>query len=133
MKAKEIETMIGNEFPYWDELVLSIDCYYFGDEVKLLFECGDDVIEISFSGCYTVEFHHADNFDKLRAVKDMERCHLPYYLQNISIVDECIAGRPGYLTTIDCSMLDLNIRSEEIKIRRLNREDKGDGSSVLIE
>lgn len=132
MKAKEIETMIDNEFPYWDELVLSIDCHYFGDEVKLLFECGDDVVEISFSECYTVEFYHADNFNKMRAVKDMERYHLPYYLQNISIADECIADRPGYFTKIDCSMLNLNIKSQKIKIRRHGRRQGEDKGTVLL-
>lgn len=121
MNAKQIETRIRNEFPYEDEFVLSIDCHYCGDELTLTYECEDDVARITFLQCYTIEYHHADSFDKLRAVKDMKRCHSPYYLQDISIADESIAGRSGFLAMIDCSMLSLKVIFQDIKIERQHR------------
>lgn len=138
MNAKQIEAIIENDVPYVDELVWTIDCLDCGDEVTLIYECGeDDIARITFLQCYTVEYHHADNFDKMRAVKDMERCHSPYYLQDISITNENIGGRSGFLALINCSMLDLKVRFQDIKIeRRKGSTDTGrygDGSSVWPE
>lgn len=37
---------------YWDARVKALDCNYFGDEVKLVYEDNDEEIIYQFEGCY---------------------------------------------------------------------------------
>ena len=51
---QEVLKKIENSY-YWDARVKSLDCNYFGDEVKLVFEDIKKDITYHFSGCYNMK------------------------------------------------------------------------------
>ena len=57
MMIQEVLKKIENSY-YWDARVKSLDCNYFGDEVKLVFEDVEKDITYHFSGCYKVKIEH---------------------------------------------------------------------------
>ena len=44
---------------YWDARVKALDCNYFGDEVKVVFEDDEKDITYHFAECYKVKIEHA--------------------------------------------------------------------------
>ena len=54
---QEIEKKIKDSY-YWDARVKSLECNYFGDEVKIVFEDEKKDITYFFSKCYKVLIEH---------------------------------------------------------------------------
>jgi hypothetical protein len=75
------------EFHYWDARVISLECNYFGDEIILIYEGNEENVIYKFEGCYKVHFNHLNNYDKMRAVKNMSVAQIPYFLQHIEVSD----------------------------------------------
>ena len=57
MMIQEIEKKIKDSY-YWDARVKSLECNYFGDEVKIVFEDEKKDITYFFSKCYKVLIEH---------------------------------------------------------------------------
>ena len=66
---QEVLKKIENSY-YWDARVKSLDCNYFGDEVKLVFEDIKKDITYHFSGCYKVKIEHEIEYHKNIASKE---------------------------------------------------------------
>lgn len=70
---------------YWDSRVKALDCNYFGDEVKLVFEDDEKDITYHFEGCYSVKMEHVFEYQKDMASKDLSRAQIPYFMQNVEL------------------------------------------------
>ena len=81
---QEVLKKIENSY-YWDARVKSLDCNYFGDEVKLVFEDIKKDITYHFSGCYKVKIEHEIEYHKNIASKELTRCQIPYFMQDVEL------------------------------------------------
>ena len=72
---------------YWDSRVRALDCNYFGDEVKLVFEDGNGEKNIMyhFEECYKVKIEHFFEYQKYLPSKKLERGQIPYFLQDVEL------------------------------------------------
>ena len=68
---------------YWDARVKSLDCNYFGDEVKVVFEDDEKDITYHFSECYKVKIEHAVECPKDKASKGLTVSQIPYFMQDV--------------------------------------------------
>lgn len=71
---------------YWDARVLSFDSIFFGDEIELVFEDTDFNIQLSFIGCSKFSFDTSTD-DRLKPLKELTKSQIPYFLQDIEILD----------------------------------------------
>ncbi len=116
MRANKIQEII-DEYYYWDIRVSSLECNYFADEVTLTYDDmeGNDVIYL-FKGCYKSNFEHTKNYDKLKAVKDMEETQIPYFMQDVKI-GEVEEEENQFLTcSINMFPLHLEIWCKDIQV-----------------
>ena len=65
---------------YWDSRVKSLECNYFGDEVKVVFEDDEKNVTYFFSECYKVKIEHAVEFPK-----ELTRQQIPYFMQDVEL------------------------------------------------
>lgn len=70
---------------YWDARVKQLDCNYFGDEVKIIFENDNNDTIYHFSECYKVEIEHAIEYPKDTASKNLTFAQIPYFLQSVEL------------------------------------------------
>lgn len=70
---------------YWDSRVKSLECNYFGDEVKVVFEDDEKNVTYFFSECYKVKIEHAVEFPKDRPSKELTRQQIPYFMQDVEL------------------------------------------------
>ena len=70
---------------YWDARVKALDCNYFGDEVKVVFEDDEKDITYHFSECYKVKIEHAVECPKDRASKELTLLQIPYFIQDVEL------------------------------------------------
>ena len=73
-------------------------CNYFGDEVKLVFEDVEKDITYHFSGCYKVKIEHEIEYHKNIASKELTRCQIPYFMQDVEVKELQIAVSNTHLT-----------------------------------
>ena len=81
---EELKKKIEDSY-YWDARVKALDCNYFGDEVKLVFEDGKNNITYYFEGCYKVNIEHAVEYTKDRASRELTSAQIPYFMQNVEL------------------------------------------------
>ena len=131
LTASKIEKAI-EEYPYWDERILGIECLYYGDQVTIYYTCDKCVVELTFSQCYYILFDHFEGFDKGGDVRELSLPQIPYFLHDIKIVlctNENESHRlPLYEAKIDCCPLRLKIIFHFFSINFNSRiwiEDKG--------
>ncbi len=70
---------------YWDARVKALDCNYFGDEVKVVFEDDEKDITYHFAECYKVKIDHAVECPKYGASKELTLSQIPYFLQDVEL------------------------------------------------
>lgn len=91
MKIEEVKKQIEDSY-YWEARVKSLDCDYFGDEVKLVFEDNTKDVTYHFEECYKVIIEHAVECPKDRASKELTRMQIPYFMQNVEVNEIVIHG-----------------------------------------
>lgn len=119
MSVAEIQRII-DEYDYWDMLVKVLECNYFADEVRIIYDDseGGDVC-YNFNGCYKTVFDHVKDYDKSKPVKDMVRSEVPYYLQDV-MIDEISEGKNHlWICKINMFPLYLEIWCKDIKIDKI--------------
>ena len=67
---------------YWDARVKALECNYFGDEVKLVYEDNDREIIYQFEGCYKIKIEHPMEYPKDIPSKELRGTQIPYFMQN---------------------------------------------------
>ncbi len=81
---EELKKKIEDSY-YWDARVKVLDCNYFGDEVKLVFEDDEKDITYHFEECYKVKIEHAVKCPKDRASKELTFAQIPYFMQDVEL------------------------------------------------
>ena len=81
---------------YWDARVKSLDCNYFGDEVKLVFEDDEKDITYHFKESYNVKIEQAIECPKDKASKELTFSQIPYFMQDVEL-KEIELGQKKYM------------------------------------
>ena len=84
MMIQEIEKKIKDSY-YWDARVKSLECNYFGDEVKIVFEDEKKDITYFFSKCYKVLIEHDVEYIKEISPTHLTFAQIPYFMQNVEV------------------------------------------------
>ena len=96
---QEVLKKIENSY-YWDARVKSLDCNYFGDEVKLVFE---DVEK-------EIEYH------KNIASKELTRCQIPYFMQDVEVKELQIDSNRYMEFKINMYPIELSVLCDSFEI-----------------
>lgn len=81
---------------YWDARVKVLECNYFGDEVKLVYEDNGGEIVYQFEECYKIKIEHCIDWPKDVPSKKLKISQIPYFMQNVE-VNEVILEDKNYL------------------------------------
>lgn len=92
---KALKKQIEDSY-YWDARVKALDCNYFGDEVKLVYEDNDEEITYQFEGCYKIKIEHSIECSKDIPSKKLRIPQIPYFMQDVE-VNEVTLGDKRYL------------------------------------
>ncbi len=94
---------------YWDARVKVLDCNYFGDEVKLVFEDDETNITYHFEECYKVKIEHAVECPKDRASRELTLTQIPYFMQDVELKETEIGERKYMEFKINMHPIELSI------------------------
>lgn len=104
---------------YWDARVIALDCHYFGDEVKLVYEDEDKdngKMTYHFKECYKVKIEHLIDYPKNIPSKELKPAQIPYFMQDVEL-NELTLGNKKYLEfKIDMYPIDLYIVCKHLTI-----------------
>ena len=95
---------------YWDARVKAIDCNYFGDEVKLVFEDNEKDITYHFHCCYEVAIRHLTDYTKDIHSKDLKREQVPYFMQDVNVEEIEIDNKKFISFSINLHPIELSIK-----------------------
>lgn len=101
---------------YWDARVKSLDCNYFGDEVKLVFEDDGKDITYHFEECYKVKIKHAFECPKDRASKELTFTQIPYFMQDVELEETKICDKKYMEFKINLHPIELSIGCNKFNI-----------------
>ena len=113
--TKTIQDKI-NSLQYGDSRVIKLECNYFADEVKIIFEGSNGNSVINCIGCYEALFDHVKNYDKLMPVKEMKIPQTPYFLQEIIVSHITFEEKKFHKCNINMFPLSVEIICEDIQI-----------------
>lgn len=103
-KIKQIENS-----HYWDARVKALECNYFGDEVKLVFEDEERDVIYHFEKCYKIQIEHAFEYRKDIPSKILKTAQIPYFIQDVEL-KEITENNENYMKfKIDMYPIELNI------------------------
>lgn len=112
---KELIKKIADSY-YWDARVKSLDCNYFGDEVKLVFEDNEKDITYHFEECYKVKIEHAVGCPKDRASKELTITQIPYFMQDVELKEIKICDNKYMEFKINLHPIELSIVCNKFNI-----------------
>ena len=112
---QEVLKKIENSY-YWDARVKSLDCNYFGDEVKLVFEDVEKDITYHFSGCYKVKIEHEIEYHKNIASKELTRCQISYFMQDVEVKELQIDSNRYMEFKINMYPIELSVPCDSFEI-----------------
>ena len=115
MMIQEVLKKIENSY-YWDARVKSLDCNYFGDEVKVVFEDVEKDIIYHFSGCYKVKIEHEIEYHKNIASKELTRCQIPYFMQDVEVKELQIDSNRYMEFKINMYPIELSVLCDSFEI-----------------
>lgn len=81
---------------YWDARVKALDCDYFCDEVKLVFEGDGDDVAFLFEECYEIRVEHPLEYPKEFPYRELKTAQIPYFMQDVK-VNEMTVNQKMYL------------------------------------
>lgn len=70
---------------YWDARVKTLECNYFGDEVKLAFEDNERDIVYHFEECYKINIDHLFEYPKNIPSRELKDTQIPYFMQDVEL------------------------------------------------
>ncbi len=101
---------------YWDARVLSLECNFFGDEVRLVFEGEKKHITYYFEACYKVEIEQVVEYPKDKPIRELTTAQIPYFLQNIELEEVKIREKTFMEFTINMYPIELMIVCSKFSI-----------------
>ncbi|WP_346900358.1 hypothetical protein [Clostridium sp. UBA7503] len=112
------------EYYYWDSRVKSLECDYFADEVKLIYDAVECDVIYRFTGCYSTEFNHEIAYKKDKPMKECTLGQIPYFIQDIKLSENIIEDKKYLSISINMFPMYIKILCEDIKIEQIPK--KGD-------
>lgn len=94
---------------YWDARVKSLECNYFGDEVKIVFEDDEQDITYHFAECYNVKIEHAFEYPKEMASKELVFSQIPYFMQDVELKEIEICQKKYMQFKINMYPIELSV------------------------
>lgn len=101
---KEIEAM-----HYWDAKVLTFDSSFFCDEIALVFEDTYFNVKLSFLGCSKFSSNTSAE-DRINPLRELAKPQIPYFLQDIEVVDVQSEGH----NLLNCKILIPPLRRDRM-------------------
>lgn len=101
---------------YWDARVKSLNCNYFGDEVKLVFEDDEKDIIYHFEECYKVKIEHAVECPKDKDSKELTFTQIPYFMQDVELKEIKICDKRYMEFKINLHTIELSIVCNKFNI-----------------
>lgn len=92
---EDIRKQIENSY-YWDARVKVLECKYFGDEVKVVFEDNEQDIIYHFEECYKIKIEQPFEYSKDIPSRELKHTQIPYFMQNVE-VEEIDIGDKKYM------------------------------------
>lgn len=117
MKAEKILNEI-EAMHYWDARVLKFDSSFLGDEITLVFEDTEFNVKLSFMGCSNFSFVTSPD-DRTKPLRELARPQIPYFLQDIEVVDVQSEGRSLLNCKILMPPLNAEILCNSISIEKI--------------
>lgn len=106
---------------YWDMEILDLKSLYFGDEIELIIDNGDDTCwKIVFLSCFKVSYKTDANRRKLQNVKEMKKTQLGYYGQDIAVSES--EESDFYKVDMDLSIMTIHIECKNILVKKIFKE-----------
>ncbi len=101
---------------YWDARVKALDCNYFGDEVKLIFEDEKKDIVFYFTGCYQVKIDHVYEYPKEIPSKELKITQIPYFMQDVEVNEIIVKDNMYYGFEINIYPIQVHIVCKNFNI-----------------
>lgn len=101
---------------YWDARVKSLECNYWGDEVKLVFEDSKKDIIYQFGECYKVSIEHLLDYHKTKPSKYLEYAQIPYFMQDVELTEISVDDRKYLKFKINMYPIELHIVCNKFSI-----------------
>lgn len=112
---EELKEKIKNSY-YWDARVKSLECNYFGDEVKLVYEDDNKDIIYHFEECYNVKIKHALECLKDKPSKELTTTQIPYFMQDVELTEIVFDGKKYMEFNINMHPIELKIVCNKFNI-----------------
>lgn len=84
----EIKNLIDEKAEYYEAKALSLNVDYFGDEVRLCFDCGgsrDTAVLYTFLECYNVKIFHSPSYTDDKPTKNLSHAQKPYFITYMDV------------------------------------------------
>ena len=107
----ELQKSINDSY-YWDARVKLLDCKYFGDEVKLVFEDGQRDITYHFQECYSIKIEHSFGYPKSNPSQELSLSQIPYFMQDLELREVIIDDKRYLKFMINMFPIELYIVCE---------------------
>lgn len=95
------------ESNYWDARIKTLECNYFGDEVKLAFEDNERDIVYHFEECYKINIDHLFEYPKNIPSRELNDAQIPYFMQDVELNE---------ITIEDKNYMEFRINMHPIKL-----------------
>lgn len=98
-RSKQMIEMLRKQIEdsnYWDARVKALDCNYFCDEVKLVFEGDGDDVAFHFEECYEIRVDHPLEYSKDIPYRELTTAQIPYFMQDVEL-NEMTVDKKTYL------------------------------------
>lgn len=105
-----------NDSCYWDSRVKVLECNYFGDEVKLVFEGDKKDFTYYFEECYKVKIEHLISYDKVMPSKEFTIAQIPYFMQDVELKEVQIYQKEYMDFKINMYPIELSILCRKFRI-----------------
>lgn len=101
---------------YWDARVKALDCNYFGDEVKLVYEDIDGEVVYQFAECYKIKIEHPVEYPKKIPSRELKVAQIPYFMQDVEVNEIIVENRKYLEFTINMYPIELYIVCKKFNI-----------------
>lgn len=105
---------------YWDARVKALDCNYFGDEVKLVYEDNDGEIVYQFEECYKIKIEHPVECQKAVPSKELKVTQIPYFMQDVEVNEITLEDKKYLEFKINMYPIELYLVCKKFNIYRTN-------------
>lgn len=110
-----LREQIENSY-YWDARVKALDCNYFGDEVKIVYEDYDGEVVYQFEECYKIIIEHSVGYQKKVSSRDLKVAQIPYFMHDVEVKEVVLEAEKYLEFKINMNPIELYIVCKKFDI-----------------